>query len=754
MFTNKPEFRVKDLIKLAKLSSETLNELLTESGAYLSKRIIAFILAQQINIQIASEKDHFPLRGFTTELEDYTILQLLNFAEIQGIELDTFDVKFRIWTVVLNNQRELSIKDSTIDRILAKKEELYEYPKDIVYNLTRFVDEGNDIDGKPFIIAKESLNRFSTDEEVEAFGNSLGLEIPKRMNRESMVNYILRGLEDSNPDLKAELMSKSMEEIEQYAKDNFVSNDILLSKKEMVNFILDKHTPKDHHISDVEYEKHLDIPSLHGYQGENDEDQRLGPIFDDRLKEMIATIVRGENHRMIEDITEEKSKEELETVMNRIMKTYDAPRRDSEEILLQRIDGLEQKLAERQNYDPQMVALMNKIANMETELVEPEPKETREDLLMNKLAELDRKITMVARGQDPELTEAQQVEKTLLSKIASLEEKLSYQRAPVYGERVPAYPDRTQEYTAKPVQQVAPIIEEIAELVETKKVEEPVFKVAPNDDYEYEIDRPSTKVHPLDFPVKEETKTEEVNDQEAVTEEIAENVATGPSNTELLLIQKIEEIERKLSEKDDEIETLKKDSEKRIQEVAALAAAKALEQVNLMQASQDAEVVEEVIEVPEIEPSLKFVQSEPVEETQEENVELEEVQTQEEQVEVIEESTEEVIESSDDLVEDEVDVTEEDNEESIQDIINDIESMNAEEEVHNLAEDLAEVTEDAESSEFDKFIEEIHSNKDKDKVKVRRRHTVKPIIVFWKTIAIWIMLVSIGAVILFVYNNL
>ncbi len=735
MYTNKPEFRVKDVIKLAQLSSTVLNDLLSESGVYLSNRILSYILAQQINIQIATDKELNVLRSFINELEDYTILQLLNFVEIQGIELDTFDIKFRLWTVVFNNIHDLQITDSAIQAKLKISDELFEYPKDIVYNLTRFVDEGNDLDGKPFIVAKESLNRFSTIEEVEAFGNSLGIEIPKRMDRESVVKYILRGLEDSNPALKEELMSKTMEEIEQYARENFISNDILLSKKEMVNFILNKHTPKDHHINDVEYEKHLEIPSLHGVQPEPEDDTKAGPLFDDSLKEMIATIVRGENHKMVEDITEEKSREELEEVMNRILNTYEAPKRESEEILLKKIDSLEQKMAERNSYDPNMYALMNKISNMETELL-PKKSPNRDDLILKKIEELDLKITRVARGEDPALSEAQNIEKTLLSKIADLEEKLSYQRTnyreeysiPLRRPEVQLVEQQVAQVTVKEVVE-EPVEEIIEETVVVKTVPVALPVETDSDDYEYDLQgfvprKPSPLAQLIETEAIEETV------QEIEIEEIVEEpVKTGPSETELMLLQKLEEIERKLEEKDSQIETLIRDSQKKVEVVV--------------------EPVQIQVEEPALEEeSLELKENQVIEET----VDKEELTIVPEETisTIVEEVKAETTEDSEESDE-ESDSDDESKEETIEDILNDIEEMSSDEEMAGVEEAL-ENPED--KSEFDKFIEEIHSNKDNEKIKVRRRHTVKPILVFWRAMAIWVMLLSIGAIILFVYNSL
>ena len=718
MYKEKPEFRVKDVIKLAQLSSSVLNDILSESGVYLSNRILAYILAQQINIQIATDKELSDLRGFINELEDYTILQLLNFAEIQGIELDTFDIKFRLWTVIFNNMHDLQITSNAVQAKLQLSDELFEYPKDIVFNLTRFVDEGNDLDGKPFIVAKESLNRFSTIEEVEAFGSSLGIEVPKKMDKESIVNYILRGLEDSNPALKEELMAKTMDEIEQYARENFISDDILLSKKEMVNFILNKHTPKDHHVNDVEYEKHLEIPSLHGVQPEPEDDTKAGPLFDESLKHMIATIVRGENHKMIEDITEEKSKEELEEVMNRILNTYDAPKRESEEILLKKIDSLEQKMAEKSSYDTNMYALMNKIANMETDLL-PKPSPNRDDLILKKIEELDNKISRVARGEDPDLSEAQNVQKTLLAKIADLEEKLSYQRN-----------DYREEYSV-PVRRPAVQLYEqpVATVLVKEPVNEPVVEVVNNesDDYEYDLQgfvpkKPSKLAQFIETKANEETEQEamQATEKEKNTEE---PVKSGPSEIELLLLQKLEEIERKLEEKDTQIASLIEKSQKK-----------------------------EEIKVEPVQVKETLVQVEP-DEKEEIIVETEEAQDIDEIMTITEEvETKEIITTQED--------TEESKEESIEDILNDIEAMSTDEEISVIEEalenpdDSEESEETEDKSEFDKFIEEIHSNKDNEKIKVRRRHTVKPILVFWRAMAIWVMLLSIGAIILFVYNSL
>ncbi len=726
MFTNKPEFRVKEVIKLSKLSSDVLNDLLKESEVYLSKRILTYVLAQQISIQIASDRDLVHLRGYATELEDYTLLQLLNFTDAQGIEVDTFDIKFRLWTVVFNNLRELTIKDTTIKKALSDSEEKFEYAKDVFTKLSRFIDEANDLDGQPYIIAKESLTRFSSNEEVEALGISLGIDMPRNLDRESVVNFILRGLEDSSPDLKAELMKKSMDEIEEYARENFIADDLKMNKKEMVNYILDKYTPSEHHIRNIEYQKHLEIPSLYNYQVEDDmmeENLKPGQLFDDELKDMIATIVRGENHQLIEDITEDKSREELESVMNKIISTYEAPRRDSEEILLKKIDSLEQKLAERQSYDPNMIALMNKISNMETLYMQPQAPVNKEDLLLKKIEDIENKISMLARGENPELTEAQKIEQTLLSKIAELEEKLSYQRTV-----------KTEE---EPVQQVVEPIEEQVQIQE--RIEQPKFTVTASKDYEYDMD------HFVPKPVVLLDEKQELPEEEVVEEPVVEEVPKGPSETELMLLKKIEEIELRMSEKDDKIDELIQEVEMRKQE-ALLKTVPVIEDTLVEDSvpEQKDDVLETQEEV--LEPQEEIIES------QDESVEDSQEDTEETLNELLDDSEEETDSlTTDEQIENTFDDTEE---ESLDEIMTDIEEMEQDSELDTVENDLDTEEASGELSDFDKFIEEIHSTKDKDKVKVRRRHTVKFIQVFWKAAAIWVMLAAIGAIILMVYNNL
>lgn len=740
MFTNKPEFRVKEVIQLSKLSSEVLNNLLADSEVYLSKRILTYVLAQQISIQIASDRDLVHLRGYAAELEDYTLLQLLNFTDSQGIEVDTFDIKFRLWTVVFNNLRELTIKDTAIQRALADTEERFEYAKDVFSKLTRFIDETNDIDGQPFIIAKESLSRFSTREEVEAFGLSIGVKLPQMRDKESTVNFIMKGLEDTNPELRDELMNMNMQDIEEYARVNFIADDLKMSKKEMINRILDSYSPEEHHIRNIEYQKHLEIPSLYNYQVEddaNEENLKPGQLFDEELKEMIAKIVHGEDHKQQDTITEEKSKEELDSIMSKIVRSYEPPRRENEEVLLKKIDDLEKRLAERQSYDPNMLAMMNKISHMETQLLQPKTSTDRDDLLLKKIEEIEKKIQMLARGENPELTESQKIEQLLLTKLAELEEKISYMR----------------------VGDVKSAVEEVTQTVENSKVndsveiqEDPVFEVESDPDYEYDMDH----FVPRPVVIPNEKEESEENDAQEEIQEVVEE-PKGPSETELILLKRLEEIEQKLESRDNEIEELKREVESKKNEADQL---RELESVH----QKEVDELKETIHVMEEEKVQPFIAVAPLEEAEEETIEETEVDKIEESTEdVSEDKTEEneeaveeesinqeVVEESEETIE-EADETEE----TLEEIMDDIAEMEEESTVEDIHTDLeADSVEEDEKSDFDKFIEEIHSSKDKNKIKVRRRHTVQFVQVFWKAAAIWVMLAAIGAIILMVYNSL
>ncbi len=792
MFTNKPEFRVKEVIQLSKLSSDVLNDLLSEANVYLTKRILTYVLAQQISIQIASDRDLLQLRGYASELEDYTLLQLLNFTDAQGIEVDTFDIKFRLWTVIFNNLRELSIRDSWIQKHLESNDPYFEYTQDLFANLDRFIDEPNDIDGQPFIIAKESLMRFSSKEEVEMLAESIGVHIPVVLDKESTVNFILRDLEDTNPDLKNELMKKSLKEIEAFAKENYVNTEFKLTKKELVNYILDNYDQLDEHIRNIEYQKHLEIPSLYKYQSDESAKDAFKPnkVFDQELKEMIATIITGENDDQ-ESLTEEKSKVELDKVMSDIAQTYSPPKREEDEVLLKRIDELEKRLQEKNNYDPNMISLMNKINNLENQM--NPATYSREDMLLRKLNELEGKISGIARDE-AQVSEAKLIEQSLLTKISELEERLSFQKGDQYIQKVTSQPASVQE----------PVVEQ--------KVSEPMYEIDADDDYEYEVDHFIPKA-----PVIRDL-ADEVSSEEAVKEPENDTPlveVSRESETEKKLLEKLAQIEAKLEERDTEIETLKE----KVELNKNLVAEKESEEV--LNAKQAQEEAERKLEEQNKELNLlRFLSANPESNDTEERDELLELEkldayTDDEEVDALYapeedlsesleedatsfEETEEVIEneiaegneitvsaSDDDSVNDilekigvvapkkkddsteQDDVVEEtleelelnEDDESLDDIVKDIENMEFDDEVSNLEYEIegfetADDEDEEPRSEFDEFIEEIHSRKDSDKVKLRRRHTFKPITVFWKSLAIWAGLVIIAGVILVVYNNL
>lgn len=432
MKENERRFLIKDIIRLSKLPSILINNILKDNEIYLSKRILCYILAQQINIQISNDKELSNLRGYVGELEDYTLQQLINFTDIHSISIDPSDLKFRIWTVIFNNLEELNIYDEAIDNALKDVEYRFEYAKDMFLVLTQFIDDQNDIDGQPFIVARESLLRFSTREEILSLGKFLAIRVPKKMSKDMFIENIISKLEDDSTELKEELSGFTLPELEEYSEENFLAISAKLNVRDIIDYILNEYIAPSQIISKIEYINHLQIPSLNsGFiedENRNIEDLKPKNVLDESLYEMISQIIRGEDYSKNEEISEEHSKVELDKVINTILNGYNRQKPEQVENPVE-TDG-PQKVSEVNS--ARESELLDRISQLEKQMSEPiEPKYTREDSgkdiqkeLLRKFEELEKKLMSDKETIEPK-ADIPLEDSMLIKKINELEEKLS-----------------------------------------------------------------------------------------------------------------------------------------------------------------------------------------------------------------------------------------------------------------------------------------------------------------------------------------
>ncbi|QVK20003.1 hypothetical protein KHQ82_06630 [Mycoplasmatota bacterium] len=431
MKENERRFLIKDIIKLSKLPSVLINNVLKEKETFLSKRLLCYILAQQINIQVSNDKDLSSLRGYVGELEDYTLQQLINFADIHSISIDPSDLKFRIWTVIFNNLDELNIENELIEKYLNNTQYRFEYAKDIFLTLDQFIDEDNDIDGQPFIVARESLLRFSTREEIISLGKHLGIHVPKKLSKDSFIENIIQKLEDDSAELREELSELTLPELEEYADENFLGLNAKLSVKDIINYILNDYQSPTDKATTIEYINYLQIPSLNsGFiedENRNIEDLRPKNVLDESLLDMISQIIRGEDYSSNDDISEEKSKVELDKVIDKIVqgnvsnKKEDNEDFDVEDKTSDKISSREQELMER----------LDRLENQLSKPIEPKYKQENSNVilsneLLKKFDELEKKLFSERNSIEVKSDDLENKDDTiLLAKIDELEKKLS-----------------------------------------------------------------------------------------------------------------------------------------------------------------------------------------------------------------------------------------------------------------------------------------------------------------------------------------
>jgi|GEM_PF-6139152 len=416
----KNAFLVKDIVKLSKLPSVLINNLLDKHNIYLSRRILCYVLAQQISIQISNDVELVSLRGYVGELEDYTMLQLVNFTDIHNISIDTRDLKFRLWTVIFSNLNTLSISREEIDALLGSSAYRFEYAKDMFRILDRFVDEPNDIDGQPFIIARESLLRFSTKDEIIKFGETLGIDVPNKVSKDLFMEHIIQKLEDNSDELRNELESLNLQELEDYAEENFLGLDATLNIKDIINYISNEYNAPNVSIFKIEYINYLQIPALSVSFVEEDnrniDELRPKNVLDESLRDMISEIIDGEDHKHKESISEEKSREELDQIINKLVSGYNVTARNKprDEISSNR----ERELLER----------MEKLER-QARYYEPRPYDNTQNVMFQ--SELLARFSQLERRLLSEKDSLQKEEKPnndnkeLLKKIEELESKLS-----------------------------------------------------------------------------------------------------------------------------------------------------------------------------------------------------------------------------------------------------------------------------------------------------------------------------------------
>lgn len=353
-------FSVQDVVALSHKSSGALNGILVEREIYLPKRILSYALSQQIMIQISSERELMHLRGIGPRLENYTLHQLMQFIISQSINIDTKDYKYRLWTVVLSNSLPLQISNEDVKH-LSELDSSNEYLHDIISTLTQFVDGPYDLDGQSILIGKESLSRHASTLDIIEIAELYSIEIPSKTPKADFIEMIQLKVDDNSLEFTESLQEMSYEELEQFAKDNYVKDSGELSPREATELLLSQYEAPDHHITEIEFKDFLEVPSISDsdiYLEDEDLKFEVSEEVSNELKTMIDSILSDSE----EEISEEEAAKELEKIMNYL------PGSDIS-YLNKRIEQLEMKLDHTNTL--LMNQLVSKVSDLEKKIKKP-----------------------------------------------------------------------------------------------------------------------------------------------------------------------------------------------------------------------------------------------------------------------------------------------------------------------------------------------------------------------------------------------
>lgn len=273
------------LPKVAVLSAKSILEYFKNLGLMFTRKLRMAALKEVITPYVNYQKPH--INPLTDELR-YRLRWYDTFSEAQLVNLlPVFedgellkDYKEELWLNILDYMVEKQVADENFNKLFSLNEDIskvapLEVLDGIGYNNAineLFYDQENEIDGLVVSIFRPVVYKCSTLGEVREIGKKYGVDVPRRLRKQELVEIILDELKDKGaltPDIEAQVNSMTVIPLQRFAKNNDIKVSIELTKEEIIEYIL-----KNAHQTKATYFK----PQTDAYKVYDEEDFQIPDV--------------------------------------------------------------------------------------------------------------------------------------------------------------------------------------------------------------------------------------------------------------------------------------------------------------------------------------------------------------------------------------------------------------------------------------------------------------------------------------------
>lgn len=311
---------------LTAIPSEDLSALLVNHKIRIPYYIHRFVLKETIYSKVFQNKLYstytdelkYRLRGY----HEYSLFLLEKLITDFNLDFDAAKYKEILFDLLFLNRDLYGIKDSFINDLEKLK---YKYAVDfekISYTDFRkffsgvFFEPTGYLDGVNLSIIKDVMIHSSTLGDLKGLGEKYGVKIPRRINKTQLVDILVARFRLTEEEIVL-LNSKSVLELEIYAKEKGFNISIDLKKSDMMEYLVfslnlyHQEKSKDNHNYQIPLGADIDSVQVESIQFESN-DQDI-PVTE--LDEEPAPVVETKEEPVIEVQPAETPKEDVEDVV-------------------------------------------------------------------------------------------------------------------------------------------------------------------------------------------------------------------------------------------------------------------------------------------------------------------------------------------------------------------------------------------------------------------------------------------------------
>jgi uncharacterized repeat protein (TIGR02543 family) len=285
-----------------------------------------FTLADELN---------YRLKWFY-QYSDFQYVNLLGYYE--NAQLNQTYIEHLLLSVIefLVDQKRENIIQGLLE---AKKQQTspYDFKNIVDYNQTLnkiFKDKDQEMDGLSLSLIRLVLFKSSTLQELKVFGEKYGVEVPRRLKKDQLLQVIFSELQSRGvltENLKIELKKKSVILIQRYAIDHDIKVSTELKKDEIIEYILESSQHSNafyNYPKDEDYELEIDDPFEFEEVTESSEPQikkivtSVSPVETKKQKEKIQDKNMNDNapiKKIVTSVSPVETKNQKEKIQDKNM---------------------------------------------------------------------------------------------------------------------------------------------------------------------------------------------------------------------------------------------------------------------------------------------------------------------------------------------------------------------------------------------------------------------------------------------------